>query len=127
MGSISSVTASKTSCCKKPSLIHAFTAFMLLSYSKFSLASMKSVIFTELFDAQGTTRGHRIFMAGHLSFNDRYFLFPFGILALLILVFVVFLPPLLLLGPIQFIDWLADKPKFGFIHRFWPSITIHTF
>ena len=41
--------------------------------------------------------------------------------------FIVFLPPLLLLGPIQFIDWLADKPKFGFIHKFWPSITIHTF
>ena len=127
MGSISSITASQRSCCKKPSLIHAFTTFMLLSYSRFCLASMKTVIITELFDAQGTTKGKRIFLAGHLSFNDRYFLFPFGILAILVLVFIVFLPPLLLLGPIQFIDWLADKPKFGFIHKFWPSITIHTF
>ena len=125
--STSSVTASQRSYCRKPSLIHAFTAFMLLSYSRFGLASMKTVIITELFDAQGTTKDHRIFLAGHLSFNDHYFLFPFGILAIFVLVFVVFLPPLLLLGPIQFIDWLADKPKFGFIRRFWPSITIHTF
>ena len=48
MGSISSITASQRSCCKKPSLIHAFTAFMLLSYSRFGLASMKTVIITEL-------------------------------------------------------------------------------
>ena len=117
----------KKSCCKKPSLIHAFTAFMLLSYTKFGEASMNTVFITELFNAQGKAQAHRIFLAGHLSFTDRQFLFPFGILAILILVFVVFLPPLLLLGPFQFIDWLADKPRFGFIHRIWPSITIHTF
>ena len=124
MGSISST---KRSCCKKPSLIHAFTAFMLLSYTKFGLASMKPLFITELFDAEGITKDHRIFLAGHLSFSNHQFLFPFGILAILILVFVVFLPPLLLLGPLQFIDWLADKPKFRCIHKFWPSITIHTF
>ena len=117
----------KKSCCKKPSLIHAFTAFMLLSYTKFGEASMNTVFITELFNAQGKAQAHRIFLAGHLSFTDHQFLFPFGILAILILVFVVFLPPLLLLGPLQFIDWLADKPKFRFIHRIWPSITIHTF
>ena len=120
-------TVSRKSCCKKPSLIHAFTAFMLLSYTKFGQASMKTVFITELFDAQGTTKDHRILMAGQLSFTDHKYLFPFGILAILVLVFIVFLPPLLLLGPIQFVDWLADKPKFGFIHRYWPSITIHTF
>jgi hypothetical protein len=115
------------SCCKKPSLIHAFTAFMLLSYTKFSQASMMTVFTTELFNAQGETKDHRIYLAGHLSFSDHKFLFPFGLLAILVLIFIVFLPPLLLLGPLQFIDWLADKPRFGFIHRIWPSITIHTF
>ena len=39
----------------------------------------------------------------------------------------MFLPPLLLLGPLQFIDWLADKPRFRCILKFWPSITIHTY
>ena len=128
--SVRSISASQRPCCNKPpksTLIHAFTAFMLLSYTKFGLASMKTVFITKLFDAKGTTKTHRIFLAGHLSFSDRQFLLPFGILAILVLVFIVFLPPLLLLGPIQFIDWLADKPQFGFIRRFWPSITIHTF
>ena len=128
--SVRSISASQRPCCNKPpksTLIHAFTAFMLLSYTKFGLASMKTVFITELFNSQGKTKSHRIFLAGHLSFSDRQFLFPFGILAILVLVFIVFLPPLFLLGPIQFIDWLADKPKFGFIRRFWPSITIHTF
>ena len=125
-----SISASQRSCCNKPpknTLIHAFTAFMLLSYTKFGLASMKTIFITELFDAQGKAKTQRIFLAGHLSFSDSHFLFPFGILAILVLVFVVFLPPLLLLGPLQFIDWLADKPKFRCIHKFWPSITIHTF
>ena len=90
---------------------------------------MKTVYIIELFDSEGrgNTSTQRIYLAGHLSFTDHQFLFPFGILAILILAFIVFLPPLLLLGPLQLIDWLADKPKFGFIRKFWPTITIHTF
>ena len=42
------------------------------------------------------------------------------------MIFIVFLPPLLLLGPLQFMDWLVDKPKFSCLRRYWPSITIHT-
>ena len=125
-----SISASQQPCCKNPpksTLIHAFTAFMLLSYTKFGLASMKTVFLIELFDAQGDPKIQRIYLAGHLYFTDHQFLFPFGILAILVLVFVVFLPPLFLLGPLQLIDWLADKPKFRCIHKFWPTITIHTF
>ena len=100
---------------------------MLLSYTKFGLASMKTVFLTELFDAQGASKTQKIYLAGHLYFTDHQFFFPFGVLAILILVFVVFLPPLFLLGPLQFIDWLADKPRLHCIHKFWPTITIHTF
>ena len=128
--SIRSISASQRPCCSKPpksTLIHAFTAFIVLSYTKFGLASMKTVFITELFDAQGVSKAQRIYLTGHLSFSDHQFLFPFGILAILVLIFIVFLPPLLLLGPLQFIDWLADKPKFRCILKFWPSITIHTY
>ena len=124
-----SISASQRPCCNKPpksTLIHAFTAFIILSYTKFGLASMKTVFITELFDAQSVSKIQRIYLAGHLGFSDSQFLFPFGVLALLVLVFIVFLPPLLLLGPLQFVDWLADKPRFRCIHKFWPSITIHT-
>ena len=108
-------------------LIHALMAFVLLSYTKFSLASMRTLIIHELFSDTGKTITHRIYMAGHLSFKDTQYIFPFGFLAILILVFVVFLPPLLLLGPLQFVDWLTDKPKFTWLRNVWPSIAIHTF
>ena len=128
--SIRNISASQRPCCSKPpksTLIHAFTAFIILSYTKFGLASMKTVFITELFDAQGVSKAQRIYLAGHLSFSDHQFLFPFGILAILVLIFIVFLPPLLLLGPLQFIDWLADRPRFRCILKVWPSITIHTY
>ena len=112
----------------KNTLIHAFVAFLFLSYTKFSLASMFTMSVTELFNATGDSRGHDfIYFAGHLRFNHRDYLLPYGLLAIIILIFVVILPPLLLLGPIQFVDWLIDKRGFGCLHRVWPSITIHTF
>ena len=128
--SSTTVTASEQLQCNKTpknTLIHALTAFMLLSYTKFSLASIRTVVLGVLFDDTGNAMTHRIYLAGHLSFSDRDFLFPFGILAILVLVFIVFLPPLLLLGPLQFMDWLVDKPGFSCLRRYWPSITIHTF
>ena len=111
----------------KNTLIHALMAFMLLSYTKFSLASIRTVVIDELFDSSGRTTMHRIYLAGNLSFGDRGYLLPFGILAILVIIFIVFLPPLLLLGPLQFIDRLTDKPRLGCLRRCWPSITIHTF
>ena len=108
-------------------LIHALMAFMLLSYAKFSLASIKTLVNNELFDSNGTTITRRIYLAGHLSFSDHQVLFPFGTLAILVLIFIVLLPPLFLLGPLKFIDSLADKAAFKCICKYWPTITIHTF
>ena len=111
----------------KNTLVHAFVGFMFLSYTKFSISSMSTMIMSELFYANGTTAGSRVYFAGHLSFSDRNFLFPYGLLAIIIFIFIVTLPPLLLLGPIQFIDWLMEKRGFGFLRKLWPSIIIHTF
>ena len=110
------------------SLIHAFVAFLFLSYTKFSLASMFTMSNTELFNATGDSCGsYIIYYAGHLRFSHREYLLPYGILAILVVIFVVTLPVLLLLGPIQFIDWLIDKRGFGCLRKVWPSIIIHTF
>lgn len=112
----------------KNTLIHAFVAFLFLSYTKFSLASMFTMSITELFNATGHSRGSDIvYFAGHLRFTDHDYLLPYGVIAILILIFVVILPPLLLLGPIQFIDWLIDKRGFRCLQRVWPSIKVHTF
>lgn len=125
--SISSAWKSRKKNRPNNTLIHALMAFMLLSYTKFSLASIRTVVLDELFDSSGNTVTHRVYLAGHLSFSDPQYLFPFGILAILVLAFIVFLPPVLLLGPLQFIDWLIDKHRFSWLSRYWPSITIHTF
>ena len=109
-------------------LIHTFVAFSFLSYTKFSLASMFTMSLTQLIDKDGNPRGSNyLYYAGHLRFSDHHYLFPYGILAIVILIFIVILPPLLLLGPIQLIDWLMDKQGFRWLQRVWPSITIHTF
>ena len=111
----------------KNTLIHAFTAFLLLSYNKFSLASVRTIIISELFDEAGVSRYNRVYLAGHLSLSDSKFLVPFGMIAILVLIFIVLLPPLLLLGPLHFMDWLSDKSKFSFLRKCWPSIKIHIF
>ena len=112
----------------RKSLIHAFIAFILLSYTKFSLASMSSLSTAELFNSKGeTVAGHQIYLAGHLSLHSARFLFPYGLLAIFVFIFIVLLPPLLLLGPLQFIDWLIEKPGFRYLHKVWPSIAVHTF
>ena len=115
---------------KKPknTLIHAFVAFLFLSYTKFSLASMFTMSITELFDSTGDSKGTNIiYFAGHLRFSDQEYLVPYGIVAILVLIFIVILPPLFLLGPIQFVDWLIDKRGFRWLQRVWPSIKVHTF
>jgi hypothetical protein len=82
---------------------------------------------TELFNENGISSGtDYIYFAGHMRFSDREYL-QYGLPAIFILIFIVILPPLLLLGPIQFIDWLIDKQGFRWLQRVWPSITIHTF
>ena len=112
----------------RKSLIHAFIAFMLLSYTKFSLAAMNSLRTTHLFDAEGTTiANNRIYLAGHLSLNSHHYLLPYGLLAIFVFISIVLLPPLLLLGPLQFMDWLIEKPGFNRLHKIWPSIAVHTF
>jgi hypothetical protein len=110
-------------------LIHTFVAFLFLSYTKFSLASMFTLSVVRLFDKDWTPAGgtYYVYYAGHLKFSQHNYLFPYGLLAIFILIFIVILPPLLLLGPIQFIDWLIDKRGFHWLQRVWPSITIHTF
>ena len=107
-------------------LVHAFSAFLFLSYTKFCLASMKTMAMYELIDNTGNYVERRVSLAGQWQFTDRQFLFPYGIIAIIALIFAVFLPPILLLGPIQFIDWLIDKPRFNFLRKIWPSIAIHT-
>ena len=108
----------------KGKLIHAFVAFLLLSYNKFGLASIKTLIFTDLFNSNHTVMTRNM-LAGHLSFSNTSYI-PFGVVAVFVLFFFVILPPLSLLGPLQFMDWVTDKHCCRKLRQCWPSITIHT-
>ena len=109
-------------------LVHAFSAFMFLSYTKFCLASMKTMAMNDFYGSNEINMlERRIALAGQWKFTDRGYLLPYGILAIFVFIFAVLLPPFLLLGPVHFIDWLIEKPRFNLLRKIWPSIAIHTF
>lgn len=123
----SSVTKGKYVCnAPQNTLLHAFISFVLLSYTKFSLASTRTIVVSDLFDQTGVTKQKRIFYAGHLTLLHFDFLFPYGLIAYIILFFIVIFPPLLLVGPLL-IDWVMEKQGFSCLHRVWPSIKVHTY
>ena len=89
---------------------------------------MSSLNTTELFNSNGeTVATYQVYLAGHLSLHSYQYLIPYGLLAITVFTFVVLLPPFLLLGPLQFIDWVIEKPGFNCFHKIWPSIAVHTF
>ena len=110
------------------SLIHAFVAFILLSYTKLAITSMKMVAVQILFNENGNGASNlRLYFAGHLTFFSTKYFFPYGLVAILVLVFFVLPPPLFLLGLPQLVDKLLDKERFSCLRRVWPTITIHIF
>ncbi len=109
-------------------LIHAFVGFIYLSYTMFSLTSTKLFSTTEIFDQDGATPNITlIYYAGQYYFGQKEYVLPYGSLAITIFIFVAVLLPLLLLGPLDFMNWLIDKPKFNFLNRYWPTLKINIF
>ena len=109
-------------------LIHAFVSFMFLSYTKFSLTSTKLFTTTDLFDQDGATPNITLVLyAGQYYFGQKDYVLPYGLLAITIFIFVAILLPLLLLGPLDFMNWLIDQPKFNFLNRYWPTLKINIF
>ena len=111
------------------SLIHAFVAFLLLSYTKLSSITMRILAIQWLFDEDGNNSlgDPRICVAGQYSLFSREYFVRYGLIATIILVFFVLLPPLFLLGLPQLVDKLLDKERFSCLRRVWPTVTIHIF
>ena len=87
---------------------------------------MHRVIISEAFDEAGVSRYHRAYLAGHLSLSSCDFLVPFGMAAILVLIFITLLHPLLVLGPLHSMDWLLDKSKFSLLCKL-IKLHIHIF
>lgn len=106
-------------------VIPAFAAFLLLSYTKFSLSSAYILSYRWLLNETGNeVSTARVYFAGHLSYSSRDYLIPYFLPACLIFITIALLTPLLLLDyPLRGIEWALSKVKR--LWRFYPREKIH--
>ena len=121
----------KLNCCKQffkrrgwrlaNSLIHAFAAFILLSYTRFCLISAFLVGLQPLWNGEGDFVGHqRLYFAGQFTSYDTTYTLRYGIPAYVVFCTFIAIPPILLLGfPIRWlekmilkIEWLRARYPF---------------
>lgn len=103
------------------SLIHAFAAFILLSYTRFCLISAFLVGLQPLWNEEGEYVGHqRLYFAGQFTSYDTTYILRYGLPAYLVFGTFIAIPPILLLGyPVRWLEkvilkikWLRDKYPF---------------
>ena len=109
------------------SLLPSFAAFLLLSYTKFSLTSAYIMHKQYLIDENGTSiPPARVYYSGHLDVNDKGYIIPYLIPALLIFFIFVLVPPLLLLHyPIIVLEWCLEKIQC--VWCLYPATKVHIF
>ena len=102
-------------------LLHAFVAFTLLSYTKFGTSSAFILSATALFDKDGNSFGaRRLYNAGQYSIDYKGYVYGYGLLAGVVFAVFVTLPPLMLLGPLNWFNQLF-VPRVSLLRRYWPS------
>ena len=106
------------------SLTHAFTAFLLLSNTKFSLTSSYILNIHQLFGHDGEqVGGRRVYFAGQYSADDPVYLFRYYIPGIVLFLTFAVLPPILLLDFAQRLVEAAVS-RIGCLRRFYPSLKI---
>ena len=93
------------------SLIHAFAAFILLSYTRFCLISAFLVGLQPLWNEAGQDVGHkRLYFAGQFTSYDKTYTLRYGLPAYIVFATFIAIPPILLLGfPIRWFEKLVLK------------------
>ena len=104
--------------------VNAFVAFMILSYSKFGLSSMKTLLFNNLFNAAGEIQDRRVYLAGQLSYFAHNYYLAYAIPALIIAAVFMSCPPLVLLVT-PLMNRFADKSRH--IRKIWRGDVIHIY
>ena len=125
----------KCQCCKlkfrKRSLINPIIAFLYLSYTKFTLASINILATTGIIKEDGSEISTRlIYYAGQYYFGQTEYLVRYGLLAIFVLIFISFLLPILLLrqlSPLRLLNWISETQKMKYFSRFWSSTKVNTF
>ena len=107
------------------SLLPAFAAFILLSYTK--LVFISSRISTKVYIRKdnGVIVEERVFYAGHLHYYDAEYI-PYLIIAIFVYATFVAIPPLVLLDyPLRMFEWCLSKVNC--LWRWYPVDKVHFF
>jgi len=113
---------------KTRSMIHPIVAFVYLSYTKVSVSAALILSNTAIFKQDGSLLGTRVvYYAGQYYFGQLEYILPYGLMAILVYIFVTALLPLLLLGPFDLFNRLTDKDRYRFLNNYVPSAKINTF
>ena len=103
-------------------LLHAFAAFLLLSYNKFSLVSSNLIQLVSpqtFYDENGTEITQDISFTGTPAI-----VFKYNLVGYIVFATFVAIPPLLLLEyPVKLLEWCINKVKC--LQRFYPADKVH--
>ena len=105
-------------------LLHAFVAFTLLSYTKFGISSTFILRIGTLYNENGKHVETRAYYAGQYRIHQKEYVHGYALPAKIILTIFVALPPLLLLGPLQWFNRLV-VPRVSLLRRYWPSVKVN--
>ena len=109
------------------SLLPSFAAFLLLSYTKFSLTSSYIMHQHHLIDENGTPiPPKRVYYSGHFTVNDKTYILLYFIPSVILFSVFAVMPPLLLLHyPVLVFEWCLEKVQC--LWRFYPATKVHIF
>ena len=108
------------------SLLHAFSAFLLLSYTKFALTSSYIVNLHPILGADGSQIGpRRAYYAGNFTEHDTMYLWRYYIPSCFIIVVIGVIPIMLLWYPIIWLEKFIHRVEW--LWRFYPVTKIHVF
>ncbi|KAL5502160.1 hypothetical protein EMCRGX_G008884 [Ephydatia muelleri] len=105
------------------SLVHAFAAFILLSYTRFCLVTTYVLTPIPLWNIAMETVGDRPYFAGQHRFSELSYILPNVIPACIVLVTFIAIPPILLLDyPMRWIESAIFKSPA--LTRWYPKVGI---
>lgn len=108
------------------SLLHAFSAFLLLSYTKFALTSSYIVNVHPILSSSGSQVGpRRAYYAGQFTEHDPMYLWRYYIPSCFIIVIIAVIPLMLLGFPIIWLEKCISK--INCLWQWYPVTKIHVF